>query len=217
MSQHGLVMQPFMMPVVFYCTPAAMGTNDSPQDPPDYKTMHVKPVPREVPEETIEMPHCDSDDEVYYHLDLAYNNPGQWRAVEDSLFIRATKLATLEKCYLEKNDSVYVPWGAASADCENVLSKFPFGFVHLGLERMQAYTVARGKPTARTCGLKVALRELRTYPNLIGFVCFEDGRKCFLEADRKEDNKKETKHHLEDELLLAVVHCKQENEQITFW
>ena len=31
------------------------------------------------------------------------------------------------------------------------------------------------------------------------------------------DNKKETKYHLEDELLLAVVHCKQENEQITFW
>ena len=60
----------------------------------------------------------------------------------------------------------------------------------------------------------VALRELRTYPKLIGFVCIEDGRKCFFEAD---DNKEEIKHRLEDELLLPIVHCKKAQAQITFW
>ena len=213
--QQGMVMQPFVMPM-FYCAPAGFGS--LPQEAFTYSTAHVKPDPERAPEETIEKPHCESDaDEVYYHLALAYNNPGEWRAVEDSLFIRATKLPTIEKCYSEKPEGVYVPWGAVAADCEGVLNKFPLGFVHIGLEQMQACTVAKGKPATRTCGLKVALRELRTYPNLIGFVCFEDGRRCFLEADRKEENKKETKHRLENELLLAILHCKQAQAQITFW
>ena len=103
------------------------------------------------------------------------------------------------------------------ADCEGVINKFPLGFVHIGLEQMQACIVDKGKPATRTCGLKIAMRELRTYPKLIGFVCFEDGRKCFLEADRREDNKKDIKHRLEDELVLAIVHCKQAQAQITFW
>ena len=213
---HGMVMQPFVMPMMFYCAPAGFGS--LPQEAFTYSTSHVKPDPEEAPEETIEKPHCESDaDEVYYHLALAYNNPDEWRAVEDSLFIRATKLPTIEKCYSEKPEGVYVPWGAVAADCEGVLNKFPLGFVHIGLEQMQACTVAKGKPATRTCGLKVALRELRTYPNLIGFVCFEDGRRCFLEADRKEENKKETKHRLENELLLAILQCKQAQAQITFW
>ena len=213
--QQGMVMQPFVMPMMFYCAPAGLG--NLPQEAFTYSTSHEKPAPEEAPEEAIEKPHCESDDEVYYHLALAYNNAGEWRAIEDSLFIRATKLSTIEQCYLEKNEGVYVPWGTVATDCEGVLRKFPLGFVHISLEQMQACTVAKGKPVTRTRGLKVALRELRTYPNLIGFVCFDDGRKCFLEADRKENNKKETKHRLEDELLLAIVHCKQAQAQITFW
>ena len=217
MSQHGHVMQSFVMPVMFYCTPLAVGNSSSPQAAPHCDAAHVHPAPHDVPEETIERPHCDSDDEVYYHLDLAYNNPGQWLAVEDSLFIKATNLAILEQCYLEQNDGVYVPWGTVAADCEGVLTRFPLGLVHIGLEGMQAFILEKGKPAKRTWGLKVALRELRTYPTLIGFVCFEDGRKCFIEADRREGNMKESKHHLEDELLLAVIRCKQLQAQITFW
>ena len=217
MSQHGLIMQPFVMPMMFYCAPAAIGIDSPSQDPPASCGSHEQTAPDDAPEETIEKPHCESDDEAYYHLALAYNNPGEWRAVEDSLFIRATKLSVLENCYLEEVDGVYVPWGTVPADCEGVLSRFPFGVVHIGLERMQACIAVKGKPAARTCGLKVALRELRTYPNLIGFVCFEDGRKCFLEADRKKDNKKELRNRLEDELLLAILHCKHAQAQITFW
>ena len=213
--QQGMMMQPFVMPMMLYCAPAGFGS--LPQEAFTYSTPHMKPDPEEVPEKTIEKPHCESDDEVYYHLALAYNNAGEWRAIEDSLFIRATKLSTIEQCYLEKNEGVYVPWGTVATDCEGVLRKFPLGFVHISLEQMQACTVPKGKPVTRTRGLKVALRELRTYPNLIGFVCFDDGRECFLEADRKEDNKKEKKHRLEDELLLAIVHCKQAQAQITFW
>ena len=215
MPQQGLLMQPFVVPMMFYCTPTGIG--NLPQDLPAYSAPHVKPAPDDTPEETIEKPHCDGDDEVYYHLALAYNNPGEWRAVEDSLFVRATKLPLLEQCFLEKTEGVYIPWGAIAADCEGVVDKFPLGFVHIGLEQMQACIVDKGKPAARTCGLKIALRELRTYPKLIGFVCFEDGRKCFLEADRREDNKKEIKHRLEDELLLAIVRCKKAQAQITFW
>ena len=213
--QQGMVMQPFVMPMMFYCAPTGLG--NLPQEAFTYSTSHEKPAPEEAPEEAIEKPHCESDDEVYYHLALAYNNAGEWRAIEDSLFVRATKLSTIEQCYLEKNEGVYVPWGTVATDCEGVLRKFPLGFVHISLEQMQACTVAKGKPVTRTRGLKVALRERRTYPNLLGFVCFDDGRKCFLEADRKEENKKETKHRLEDELLLAIVHCKQAQAQITFW
>ena len=216
MPQHGLMMQPFVMPMMFYCPPAA-GIGTLSPDPTHCTTSHAKPEPDETPEETIEKPCWDGDDEVYYHLALAYNNPGEWRAVEDSLFIRAMKLPILEQCYLEKASSVYVPWGAVPADCEGILDKFPLGIVHFGLEKMQARTVVKGKPGTLTRGLKVALRELRTYPNLIGFVSFDDGRKCFIEADRRESNKKETKHRLEDELLLAILRCKQAHAQITFW
>ena len=216
MPQHGMMMQPVVMPMMFYCAPAP-GIGSLSQDPPPYSKSHVKTEPDDVPEETIEKPCCEGDDEVYYHLALAYNNPGEWRAVEDSLFIRAMKLPILEQCYHEQAEGVYVPWGAVAADCEGVLGKFPLGFVHFGLEQMQARTVVKGRPATVTRGLKVALRELRTYPNLIGFVSFDDGRKCFLEADRREVNKKETKHRLEDELLLAILHCKQAHAQIAFW
>ena len=57
----------------------------------------------EVPEETGEKPHSESDEEVYYHLVESYNHPGQWRWVEEGLFIRATPLTAIESCYVEKN------------------------------------------------------------------------------------------------------------------
>ena len=74
MPQQGLLMQPFVVPMMFYCTPTGIG--NFPQDLPAYSAPHVKPEPDDTPEETIEKPHCDGDDEVYYHLALAYNGPG---------------------------------------------------------------------------------------------------------------------------------------------
>ena len=88
---------------MFYCAPAAMGIDSPSQDPPASCGSHEQTAPDDAPEETIEKPHCESDDEAYYHLALAYNNPGEWRAVEDSLFIRATKLPTPRTMLCRKN------------------------------------------------------------------------------------------------------------------
>ena len=64
-------------------------------------------------------------------------------------------------------------------------------------------------------GFKIGLRELRTYPKLIGYVLFSDGKRCFLEAAWKEANKKSTKEGLEDDLVRAILRRRQ--NPITFW
>ena len=137
----GMVMQPFVMPM-FYCAPAGFGS--LPQEAFTYSTAHVKPDPERAPEETIEKPHCESDaDEVYYHLALAYNNPGEWRAVEDSLFIRATKLPTIEQCYFEKPEGVYLPWGPWPQTVKVCSAGFPWVLCTLALSRCKRASLTK--------------------------------------------------------------------------
>ena len=171
----------------------------------------------EIPEETGEKPHSESDEEVYYHLAESYNHPGQWRWVEEGLFIRATPLTTIESCYVEKNNCDYLLWGSLK-DCEAIAEKFSRSIVHLDIATMEARTISRTKTSSPAHhGLKVALREIRTYPLLVGFVAFDDGRRCLLEAVRKAPTKQDEKPRFEDELLLAIVRCKPPHVQITFW
>ena len=83
----------------------------------------------------------------------------------------------------------------------------------------EARTISSTKTSASPAhhGLKVALREIRTYPLLVGLVCFDDGRRCLLEAVRKATAKQDEKQRFEDELLLAIVRCKQPRVQMLFW
>ena len=146
----------------------------------------------------------------------SYNHAGQWRAVEDGLFIRATQLSAIESCYVEKNNCDYLLWGSIE-DCEAIAEKFSRGIVHLDIATMEARTISTKTSSPAHHGLKVALREIRTYPLLVGFVCFDDGRQCILEAVRKAPTKQDEKPRFEDELLLAIVRCKPPHVQITFW
>ena len=54
-------------------------------------------------------------------------------------------------------------------------------------------------------GLKIGLRELRTYPKLTGYILFSDGARCFMKAAWKEANKKSKKEGLEDDLVRALM------------
>ena len=144
----------------------------------------------------------------------AYEHPGAWGVLEEGLCVRATKLPTIENCYVEKADGDYATWGTTT-DCERVLGQFSLGFVLLDLSEMEARIVSNKHTSKVLRGLKIALRELRTYPNLIGLASFEDGKRCFIEVAWKEDPKKPPKAQLEDELLLAIVRRKQ--APITFW
>ena len=133
---------------------------------------------------------ANSDDEVYYHLLGAYLNPGTWRLVEEGLCIRATPLPSLATCYVKTGESDYARWGSTTRDFEDILPEFSYGFVRLDLEEMDATMIDVKQGTKALNGLKIGLRELRTYPTLIGHVLFSDGTRCFLEAAWKEAKKK---------------------------
>ena len=202
-----------------YLMPAA-GTCSSPY------ADHVRPdeAPPEVPEVTAsgyapekcqeERAGNEGEDEVYYIISEAYGNPGSWHPVEDSLYVRCTKLITLEKCYVEKGDGDYTLWGTAH-DLESVLHDVSYGFIRLDLSEMEAKVIDAKQGTKSLSGLKIALRELRVYPNLIGYVIFGDGACCLLEAAWKDVNKKSTKEELEDDLIKAIL--RRRRHPITFW
>ena len=81
---------------------------------------------------------------------------------------------------------------------------------------MEARVIDLKQGTRVLKGLKIALRELRVYPRLMGYVLFEDGACCLLEAAWKNEvNKKSTKDGLEDEIVRAIVRRRQ--SAITFW
>ena len=127
---------------------------------------------------------CDGDDEVYYHLLEGYDKPGTWQLVEEGLYIRCTKLPILEKCYVEKGDGDYALWGATTADLELVLQDFSYGFIRFDMKEMEmeARMIDTKQGTKALGGLKIALRELRTYPKLIGYVTFDNRHSRFLES-----------------------------------
>ena len=218
-QQAAMMMQPFMIPMVgFYCAPSAFGNSMHETQTAGMSPQKAPEQEHEIPEETGEKPHSESDEEVYYHLVESYNHPGQWRWVEEGLFIRATPLTTIESCYVEKTNCDYLLWGSLK-DCEAIAEKFSRSIVHLDIATMEARTISSTKTSASSAhhGLKVALREIRTYPLLVGFVCFDDGRRCLLETVRKPPTKQDEKPRFEDELLLAIVCGKAPHVQITFW
>ena len=211
-----MIMQPFLMqPMMVYCTPTF--TSEEAWKPSMCKTENKRTTTEEVPEETGQKAYNESDEDVYYHIAEAYDHAGQWHEVEKNLFIRASKLPNLENCYIQGNNGDYKPWGSKAADCQGLLDRFSHGLVHLSLAQMEAHMLTKEKSATSICGLKVGLREIRTHPSLIGIAVFEDGRKCFLEASWKEANKKEPKHHLENDLLVAIIRCRKPQEQIVFW
>ena len=102
-QQAAMMMQPFMIPMVgFYCTPSAFGNSMNETQTAGMSPQKAPEQEHEIPEETGEKPHSESDEEVYYHLVESYNHAGQWRAVKKGLFIKATQLPAIESCYVEK-------------------------------------------------------------------------------------------------------------------
>ena len=123
----------------------------------------------------------------------------------------------MESCYTENECGEYALWGNAIADFERVLSCFTFGFVYFDLSSMEARVVSQDQAWATLRGLKFALRHLRAYPSLIGFLAFETGRRCFLEAAWTDAKKVPVKDPLlEQELVLAVVRTRRQTP-ISFW
>ena len=157
----------------------------------------------------------DGDDEVYYHLLEAYLNPGTWHVVEEGLCVRATLIPSLATCYVETGEGDYARWGSTTGDFENILPEISYGFVRLDLKQVDARMIDVKQDTKVLNGLKIGLRELRTYPKLFGYVLFTDGTRCFLEAAWKDANKKSTKESLEDDLIRAILRRRQ--TPITFW
>ena len=204
-----IIFQPMMIPMMYYLAPAPTTSHEVPAG---YAPEVTVPDFRE--EDNEKSRNSTSDDEVYYVILEAYEQPGAWGVLEEGLCVRATKLPTIENCYVEKADEDYATWGT-STDCERVLGQFSLGFVLLDLSEMEARIVSNKHTSKVLRGLKIALRELRTYPNLIGLASFEDGKRCFIEVAWKEDPKKPPRAQLEDELLLAIVRRKQ--VPITFW
>ena len=94
-------------------------------------------------------------------------------------------------------------------------AELSIGFVHFNLAMMEARVIDTKHASKVISGLKIAMRELRTYPTLIGFVSFDDGKRCLLEVAWKEDSKKPTKDTFEDELLIAILRRRQ--TPLTFW
>ena len=80
---------------------------------------------------------------------------------------------------------------------------------------MEARVISAEQAWTSLHGLKVALRHLRAYPKLIGFVSIDDGRRCFLEAAWNDEKKRPVKNHLEEDLLMAIVRGRQ--TPVTFW
>ena len=173
--EHGVVHPPPMMlvpmtPLCYYYPPPC-----APQEtsvPPEL----TPAVPRKcAPEEDRESRTVPAEEEVYHILAEAYDHPRRWRCLEERLWVRATPLQTMESCYTENEGGEYALWGNAIADFERVLSCFTFGFVYFDLSSMEARVVSQDQTWATLRGLKFALRHLRAYPSLIGFVAFETG------------------------------------------
>ena len=100
---HRMVMMPMMSMPVFYMAPAPQHMNLM----CILRQMFQKSQPYAKRQECCGRAN-ESDNEVYYHLLEAYENPGAWRRVEEGLAIRSTKLPALKTCYVEKNVSDYV-------------------------------------------------------------------------------------------------------------
>ena len=98
-----MVMMPMMSMPVFYMAPAPQHMNLM----CIHRQMFQKSQPYAKRQECCGRAN-ESDNEVYYHLLEAYENPGAWRRVEEGLAIRSTKLPALKTCYVEKNVSDYV-------------------------------------------------------------------------------------------------------------
>ena len=199
----------YLMPVTGACSPYEHHVRND--EAPEVTTVEPK-----APEDHQEKRgSTEGDDEVYYHLLEAYMNPDTWHVVEESLCVRATPIHSLATCYVATGEGVYAKWGSTTGDFENILPEFSYGFVRLDLEEMEAGMIDVTQGTKALGGLKIGLRELRTYPKLIGYVLFSDGARCFLEAAWKDANKKSKKQGLEDDLVRAILRRRQ--NPITFW
>ena len=207
MEQQPMMLVP--MPMMYYWQPPPPSL---PQEaPPEVTTGSLK-----VPQEECEARLVNhAEEELYYQLAEAYEHPSVWRCIEEKLWVRCTPLQMMESCYVEKAGD-YALWGGASEDFERVLSCFPYGFVQFDLSNMEARVISQDQAWAALHALKFALRHLRAYPSLIGFVGFEDGRRCFLEAAWNDGKKSPVKDRLEQELILAVVRTRRQTP-VSFW
>ena len=212
--EHGVAHPPMIMvpmPWCYYYPPPCVPQETS--VPPELTPV----LPRRcAPEEDRESRTTPAEEEVHRLLNEAYGHPGMWRCLEERLWVRATPLQTMESCYAEHESGEYVIWGSAIDDFERVLSCFSFGFVYFDLVGMEARVISQDQAWATLQGLKFALRHLRAYPALIGFVALETGRRCFLEAAWTDAKKVPVKDRLEQELVLAVVRTRRQTP-ISFW
>ena len=209
-----------VMPMCYLMPHGGAGSPSNSNQTTPYRTQKEVPevtAPGSKAPENGDRHNCDGDDEVYYHLLEGYDKPGTWQLVEEGLYIRCTKLPILEKCYVEKGDGGYALWGATAADLELVLQDFSYGFIRFDMKEMEmeARMIDTKQGTKALGGLKIALRELRTYPKLIGYVTFDNGHSCFLESAWKGVNKKIAKEGLEDDLVRAILRTRR--TPITFW
>ena len=157
----------------------------------------------------------------YAGLASAYENPSAWTQLEDGLFLRCQTLAELNTCYIHDGDAEEPRRFGSMRDWRRVGDFMAWHhptivLVNAVVKKTFVFEVSR-PPAVRD--MKLALRELRSNPSWLGFVCHGDETEpCFLHIEvwwSPEEHKAFARRCIvRDKLLRAVLKM---NKSVSFW
>ena len=157
----------------------------------------------------------------YTNLASGYLNASVWTKIEEGLFVRCQTLCELNTCYIHDGDADEPRRFGSMRDWRRVGDFMAWHHPTLVLVNAQVKKTfvfeANCSPAIKE--LKLALRELRSNPSWLGFVCHGDENEpCFLHMEvwwSAEDHKAVARRCIvRDKLLRAVLKM---NKSVSFW
>jgi len=157
----------------------------------------------------------------YTDLASAYLNPNVWTKIEEGLFVRCQILCELNTCYIHDGDEEEPRRFGSMRDWRRVGDFMAWHHPTIVLVNAQVkktYVFEVNRPPA-VKESKLALRELRSNPTWLGFVCHGDENEpCFVHIEvwwSPEENKVVSRRCIvRDKLLRAVLKM---NKSVSFW
>jgi len=156
----------------------------------------------------------------YADLASAYLNPGVWMQIEEGLFLRCQTLAELNTCYIHDGDGDDSRRFGSMRDWRRVADFMAWHhptivLMHATVKKTYVFQVGCS-PVVKE--LKPALRELRSNPAWLAFICHgEESEPCFVHVEiwwKPEEKAFVKRCIVRDKLLRAVLKL---NKSVSFW
>ena len=156
----------------------------------------------------------------YADLASAYLNPGVWTQIEEGLCLRCQTLAELNTCYIHDGDGDDSRRFGSMRDWRRVADFMAWHhptivLMHATVKKTYIFQVGCS-PVVKE--LKPALRELRSNPAWLAFICHgEESEPCFVHVEiwwKPEEKAFVKRCIVRDKLLRAVLKL---NKSVSFW